>query len=287
VRPFRESKSIRSNKIQSMESLKEKIKEAYTEVLIPQRDVASSCCGPSSSSGSSCCGPANGVSGFNEDYSQMPGYDPEADYGLGCGIPVEFAGIKPGQTVLDLGSGAGNDVFVVRSIVGESGKVVGVDMTPAMIAQANKNKEKLGYQNVEFILGDIEDLPIGDHSIDTVISNCVLNLVSDKLKTYKGIYRALKPGGHFSISDVVVSGPLTEKMRSVVELYAGCISGAMIKQDYLEVIKKAGFEDISVKKEKVVYLPDSFLLQYLNEPELIEFRASGVQVLSVTVYGER
>ena len=270
-----------------MESLKEKIKEAYTEVLIPQRDVPSSCCGPSPGTASNCCGSTSGISGFNEDYSQMPGYDPEADYGLGCGIPVEFAGIKPGQTVLDLGSGAGNDVFVARSIVGETGKVIGVDMTPAMVAQANKNKEKLAYQNVEFILGDIEDLPIGDSSIDTVISNCVLNLVSDKFRTYKGIYRALKPGGHFSISDVVVSGALTKKMKNIVELYAGCISGAMIKQDYLEVINAAGFENVSVKKEKVVYLPDSFLLQYLNESELIEYRTTGVQVLSITVYGER
>lgn len=269
-----------------METLKEKIKEAYTGVVTPQKQSGPSCCGPSNGAGS-CCGPAAGVSGFNEDYSQMPGYNPDADYGLGCGIPVEYAGIKPGQTVLDLGSGAGNDVFVARSIVGASGKVIGVDMTPAMIDQANRNKAKLKYDNVEFILGDIEALPIPDRTIDTVISNCVLNLVSDKLETYKGIYRALKPGGHFSISDVVVSGALTEKMKGVVELYAGCISGAMVKDQYLDVILQAGFQNIEVKKEKVVYLPDSFLLQYLNESELIEFRASGVQVLSVTVYGDR
>jgi arsenite methyltransferase len=269
-----------------METLKEKIKEAYTEAITSQKQTVS-CCGPSNVVASSCCGSSPGISGFNEDYSQMPGYNPDADYGLGCGIPIEYAGIKLGHTVLDLGSGAGNDVFVARSIVGPSGKVIGVDMTPAMIDQANKNKEKLKYENVEFILGDIEDLPVSDKTIDTVISNCVLNLVSDKLKTYRGIHRALKPGGHFSISDVVVSGPLTEKMKGVVELYAGCISGAMVKEQYLDVIRTADFKNIEVKKEKVVYLPDTFLLQYLTEKELIEFRASGVQILSVTVFGER
>ena len=270
-----------------MNNLKDKIKEAYAGVLENQSQVTSCCGTGTASQASSCCGPSAEVTGFSEDYSTLPGYDPDADFGLGCGIPVAFAGIEEGHIVLDLGSGAGNDVFVARSLVGEAGKVIGVDMTPAMIERANQNKAKLGFENVEFILGDIEDLPLPDNSVDTVISNCVLNLVSDKLATYQGIYRVLKPKGHFSISDVVVSGPLTEKMSSIVDLYAGCIAGAMVKSDYLKTIENAGFKDIVVRKEKVVYLPDSFLLQYLNEQELIEFRSTGVQVLSVTVNAKK
>ena len=265
-----------------MKEVKEKIKELYSSVVVDS--ASSSCCGPSVSSvATSCCGPSTELTGFKEDYSSLPGYNPDADFGLGCGIPVEYAGIKEGATVLDLGSGAGNDVFVARSLVGEKGRVIGVDMTPAMIKKANINKEKLGFENVEFILGDIEELPLPENSIDTVISNCVLNLVSDKLATYKGIHRVLKKDGHFSISDVVTSGTLTPKMSSIVELYAGCIAGAMEKIEYLQTIEEAGFSNVEVMKEKTVYLPDSFLNQYLTEPELIEFRATGVQVLSVTV----
>ena len=270
-----------------MENLKDKIKEVYSNV-ITSPNQATSCCGNETTQNSnSCCSPNSELTGFNEDYSSLPGYNPDADFGLGCGIPVAFAGIEEGQTVLDLGSGAGNDVFIARSLVGEKGIVVGVDMTPAMIEQANKNKAKLGFENVEFILGDIEKLPIKKQSVDVVISNCVLNLVSDKLGAYKGIYNVLKKDGHFSISDVVLSGPLTKKMTSVVEFYAGCISGALVKSDYLDTIKNAGFKNIEVKKEKVVYLPDNFLQQYLNEEELIEFRSTGVQVLSITINGRK
>jgi len=269
-----------------MNNLKDKIKEAYSGV-ITESTTSSGCCAPSNSLTSSCCGPSTELTGFSEDYSNLPGYNPEADYGLGCGIPVAFAGIEKGHTVLDLGSGAGNDVFVARSLVGEKGTVIGVDMTPEMIDKANSNRRKLGYDNVEFVLGDIENLPLNEKSIDVVISNCVLNLVSDKLATYKGIHNVLKPKGHFSISDVVVSGDLTDKMKNVVELYAGCISGAMVKEEYLNTITIAGFKNVEVKKEKTVYLPDSFLLQYLTQDELIDFRNSGVQVLSITVNGTK
>ena len=265
-----------------MSNLKEKIKEAYSGVVT---EKTASGCGCSTTS--NCCGTGTELTGFSEDYSILPGYNPDADYGLGCGIPVTFAGIEKGNTVLDLGSGAGNDVFVARSIVGETGKVIGVDMTPAMIDKANANKQKSGFKNVEFILGDIEDLPVKENSIDVVVSNCVLNLVSDKLATYKGIHKVLKQGGHFSISDVVVSGELTDKMKSIVELYAGCIVGAMAKDKYLTTIKKAGFKNVEVKKEKTVYLPDDFLLQYLNQNELKHFRNSGVQVLSITINGTK
>jgi ubiquinone/menaquinone biosynthesis C-methylase UbiE/nitroreductase len=263
-----------------MSNLKEKIKEAYSGVVTEETANGCGC-----TATSDCCGTGTELAGFSEDYSNLPGYNPDADYGLGCGIPVAFAGIEKGNTVLDLGSGAGNDVFVARSLVGETGKVIGVDMTPAMIEKANANKQKLGFKNVEFVLGDIEELPLKENSVDVVISNCVLNLVSDKLATYKGIYKVLKQGGHFSISDVVVSGELTEKMKSIVELYAGCIAGAMVKDEYLTTIEKAGFKNVEVKKEKVVYLPDNFLLQYFKQNELEEFRNSGVQVLSITING--
>ncbi len=265
-----------------MRNVKDKIKEAYSGVLQNTPQSASSCCGVSN-----CCSPSAELSTFSEDYSQLPGYLPDADYGLGCGIPVAFAGIEKGHTVLDLGSGAGNDVFVARSLVGEQGKVIGIDMTPAMIDKANENKKKLGYTNVEFILGEIEDMPIPENSIDVVISNCVLNLVSDKLVAYKEIHKVLKPKGHFSISDVVATGKLTSKMEGIAELYAGCIAGAMEKSAYMDTIRKAGFKNVEVKKEKTVYLPDSFLRQYLSESELIAFRSTGVQLMSITVNGEK
>lgn len=267
-----------------MSNLKDKIKETYSGVVETTNHQAS-CCGTDTSSNvaSTCCAPNSELTGFSEDYSNLSGYNPDADYGLGCGIPIAFAGIEKGHTVLDLGSGAGNDVFVARSLVGENGKVIGVDMTPEMIEKANINKQKLGHDNVEFVLGDIESLPLKENTIDVIISNCVLNLVSDKLATYYGIHKVLKSSGHFSISDVVVSGKLTDTMSNVVELYAGCIAGAMVKEEYLTTIKKAGFKNVEIKKEKTVYLPDSFLLQYLTQDELIDFRNSGVQVLSITI----
>lgn len=267
-----------------MRNLKDKIKEAYSGV-VTENNTSTGCCTPSNSFASSCCGPSADLTGFSEDYSQLPGYNPDADYGLGCGIPVAYAGIEEGDTVLDLGSGAGNDVFVARSLVGESGKVIGVDMTPAMIERAKANLQKLGFDNVEFLLADIENLSLPSNTIDVVISNCVLNLVSDKLVAYQGIHRVLKPQGHFSISDVVVSGQLTDKMKNIVELYAGCIAGAMVKEEYIDTVKKAGFKNVDLKKEKTVYLPDNFLLQYLTQEELIDFRNSGVQVLSITLNG--
>ncbi|MGF1533277.1 MAG: arsenite methyltransferase [Bernardetiaceae bacterium] len=265
-----------------MPDLKEKIKAVYAGVL-QTSDASTACCAPSGN----CCDTNTALAGFGEDYSHLPGYTPEADYGLGCGIPVAFADIVPGQTVLDLGSGAGNDAFVARSLVGEGGQVIGVDMTPEMIAKAKANQDKLGYTNVSFVLGEIENMPLADALVDVVISNCVLNLVTDKLSAYREIHRVLKPGGHFCISDVVVSGELTEKMKNAAELYAGCIAGAMLKTDYLETIQQAGFAHLEVKKEKVIELPDTFLSQHLNPDELTEFRQSGVKVLSLTITGKR
>ena len=258
------------------EEIKEVVKKTYTEAV--KND--SGCCGPS------CCSPEQDVA-FNESYSNIEGYEQDADYALGCGIPTEFAKIKTGDTVLDLGSGAGNDAFVARSIVGENGKVVGVDMTEAMIAKANENKHKLGYQNVEFLLGDIEALPLNDATIDVAISNCVMNLVPDKNKAYNEVYRVLKPGGHFSISDIVLSGDLPQSIRDVAEMYAGCVSGALLKEDYIAAIKNAGFRNIAIVKERKLDLSDELLLQYVTPDALAEFRKMDGAIYSITVYAEK
>lgn len=263
-----------------MSIIKDKIKQTYSLVVEPGRQ-SSGCCG----SAGVCCGPSSEFTGFSENYENIPGYNPDADFGLGCGLPVQFANIMKGDTVLDLGSGAGNDAFVARSLAGDTGKVIGVDMTAAMVEKATKNKSRLGYSNVEFILGDIENLPFPENYVDVVISNCVLNLVSDKRLAFDGILKVLKSGGHFSISDIVLSGPLSDKMINIAELYAGCISGAMVKDEYIATIKESGFNNIEIKKEKKIFLPDDFLLQYLSTRELENFRESGVQILSITVNG--
>lgn len=250
------------------------VKEKYTEVVQAQ----TSCCAPK------CCEP--GVeSSFSESYDSVEGYNPDADLGLGCGIPTQFAEIKPGDTVLDLGSGAGNDVFVARQLTGETGRVIGVDMTEAMIEKAQRNKEKLGVKNVEFLLGEIEDLPLPEASIDVAISNCVMNLVPDKAKAYQEVYRVLRPGGHFSVSDIVLDGALSPALRQAAALYAGCVSGALARGEYLEAVRQAGFRDIRLAKEKLIELSDEMLLPYISRKELAEFRESGTRIYSITVVG--
>jgi len=237
--------------------------------------------------GASCCGAVSAASGeiacFSEGYSGLEGHEPAADLGLGCGLPTQSADIRPGNTVLDLGSGAGNDAFVARSLVGESGRVIGVDMTEAMIEKAERNRAKLGHANVEFRLGEIEALPVADDSIDVVISNCVLNLVPDKAKAYAEIRRVLKPGGHFSISDIVLSGPLPERMRTVAALYAGCVAGAMVKSEYLFAVLGAGFKDIRIDKERELAIPDAVLAEHLQPEEIRVLRLSGARILSITL----
>jgi SAM-dependent methyltransferase len=261
------------------EELKRVVKESYTRIAHQTRDEnARSCCGASG-----CCRADEDV--FAEEYSHLQGYSKDADLGLGCGIPTEFAQIKPGDTVIDLGSGAGNDVFVARTIVGPGGKVIGIDMTDAMIEKARENNEKLGFNNVEFRLGDIEQLPVRPNRADVVISNCVLNLVPDKKKAFAEIYRVLKPGGHFSISDIVVGGVLPGAIREAAEMYAGCVSGAIARDEYLHLLRNAGFQDIRVVREKALPLPDEILRQYLSTEELASYRSSGVAISSVTVYG--
>ena len=257
-------------------ALKDVVKETYTRVVT---QPGGSCCQPS------CCSPSVETA-FNEDYSQVPGYVPEADYGLGCGLPAETARIQPGQTVLDLGSGAGNDVFVARQLVGESGHVIGLDMTEAMVAQANRNKAKLGYTNVAFILGDIEAMPLARASVDVVISNCVLNLVPDKAQAFAEIKRVLRPGGHFSISDIVVEGDLAPDLRQAAALYAGCVGGALSREAYLDLVQAAGFRAVEVLREREIYLSDELLRAHVSQDAIAAFRAAGTRILSLTVYGE-
>jgi SAM-dependent methyltransferase len=264
------------------EDIKQIVKEKYGEIAKQGKSHKPSC---------SCCSPDFAADMdytiFSEDYSKLEGYNPDADLGLGCGIPTDAVKIKPGYTVVDLGSGAGNDVFVARRLVGETGRVIGIDMTESMIERARENNKKLGYQNVEFRFGEIENLPVEDNTADVVISNCVLNLVPDKLKAYREIYRVLKPGGHFGISDIVLTGTLPSKIKSAAEMYAGCVAGALKKEVYLKNIRKAGFCNISVVKERPRPMADEILLHYLTAEELTQFNKSGQIIFSITVYGEK
>lgn len=264
------------------EELKSLVKEKYSEIALQSKlENETSCCGSGG-----CCSDID-YSIFSESYSHLQGYNPDADLGLGCGIPTEFAQIKEGDTVIDLGSGAGNDCFVARSMVGETGKVIGVDFTEAMIEKARENAEKLGYNNVEFRYGDIEKIPVTGNKADVIISNCVLNLVPDKVKAFSEIYRVLKPGGHLSVSDVVIKGDLPENLKQAAEMYAGCVSGAINMEDYTGIIAECGFQKIVVQKEKAVIIPDKILLNYLDDKELEEFKNSGTGIYSITVYAEK
>lgn len=253
-------------------TLKEQVRTRYGQIAADE----SSCCGPTS------CGSGSEGTMIGEQYEGVEGYLKEADLGLGCGLPTEHAGLHPGQTVLDLGSGAGLDAFIARSIVGAEGHVWGVDMTPEMVARARANAQSLGYDNVSFVEGDIEAMPIEDASIDVVISNCVLNLVPDKRRAFAEVYRVLRPGGHFSVSDIVVRGSLPDGVRRSVEMYVGCVAGAMERDAYLDLIRQAGFGNVRVQDERIIEIPSSVL-----GDEEVAFRQSGSTVRSVTVYGER
>jgi ubiquinone/menaquinone biosynthesis C-methylase UbiE len=261
--------------------LKQIVKEHYTEIVEQsEQKAASSCCG-------SACGCSSEVDVMVEDYSNVKGYVKEADLALGCGIPTEVADIKPGDTVLDLGSGAGNDCFVARSIVGDNGRVIGIDMTEKMIAKANMNNAKLGFKNVEFVLGDIESMPIESNTADVVVSNCVLNLVPDKRKAFAEMFRVIKSGGHFTVSDIVLEGSLPAALKEVAVMYAGCVSGAIQKNEYLALLREAGFRNVKVVKSRSTNLPDDMLLQYVSPKVLQEYKDSGAGIFSVTVYGEK
>ena len=261
--------------------IKELVREKYAEIANQSKTVnEASCCGVGS-----CTGVDYTV--FSEDYSKLKGYNPDADLGLGCGLPTEFALIKEGDVVIDLGSGAGNDAFVARAIAGEKGKVIGIDFTDEMINKARENADKLGFNNVEFRFGDIEKMPVTANKADVIISNCVLNLVPDKEKAFKEIFRVLKPGGHFSVSDIVASGELPASIKSGAELYAGCVSGAIKKEEYLGIIQKTGFDNIKIQKERVIEIPDDIYLKFISEEELEKFKQSGVNLISINVYADK
>lgn len=242
---------------------------------------------------SGCCGDkTSGLKSvdykvFAEDYTTLQGYQTEADLGLGCGLPTEFAQIKAGDTVVDLGSGAGNDCFVARKLTGESGQVIGVDFSPSMIAKARENVQKLGFTNIEFVQGDIESLPLPDQIADLVVSNCVLNLVPNKQKAFGETYRILKEGGHFSISDVVIEGDLPAEIQKSAEMYAGCVSGAIELQDYLSIVRESGFKKLTLQKKREIILPDSILKQFLSPSEILQLKESGAGIYSITLYAEK
>ena len=241
---------------------------------------------------SSCCGSGCGCSNVEfsvmaEDYTKLSGYVPDADLALGCGLPTEFAQIKPGDTVVDLGSGAGNDCFIARSIVGETGHVIGIDMTEAMIEKARMNAKKLGFKNVEFRLGDIDNMPVDNNTADVVVSNCVMNLVPNKQKAFSETFRIIKSGGYFSISDIVLQGELPEDLRKEAVLYAGCISGAVQKEEYLRIIKEAGFTNIKIQKDRKIDIPDEILMKFLSNKQLKEIKQNHVGIFSITVYAEK
>jgi arsenite methyltransferase len=258
------------------------IHEVVRERYAAMARAATACCGPAGS----CCSDGS-INMIGDAYAGMEGYVADADLGLGCGLPTRHAGLKPGDTVLDLGSGAGNDAFIARHEVGETGRVIGVDMTPEMIARARINAEKLGYPNVAFRLGEIEALPVEAGSIDVVISNCVLNLVPDKAAAFAEMFRVLKPGGHFCVSDIVATGELPEAVRKVAALHVGCVAGAMPEADYLGLIAAGGFAAMRVVEAKSIALPDAALAGHLSTEAIAAFRASGIELKSVTVLGTK
>jgi arsenite methyltransferase len=264
------------------EVIKNEIKKSYAEIA--KSNIQVGCC----SADTACCGTEGFSNSMSDNYLNVEGYEKSADLALGCGLPTEIANIREGDTVIDLGSGAGNDAFIARSIVGEKGKVIGIDMTPEMIIRALQNNQKLGFNNVEFVLAEIENMQgISSNSADVIISNCVMNLVPDKEKAFAEVYRLLKLGGHFSISDIVFQGSIPQGILKASEMYAGCVAGAIEKGQYLGIIKNAGFKNIQIKKERRIDLPDELLLKYLSKNELQVYKESGSGIYSITVYADK
>ncbi|MCX7833953.1 MAG: arsenite methyltransferase [Ignavibacteria bacterium] len=259
--------------------MKEKVKKKYTQIL-KSSENSTSCC-------SCSCNSETNYTIFSDDYTNIDGYVPEADLNLGCGLPTEFAKIKTGDTVVDLGCGTGNDAFIARKIVGDEGKVIGVDFTNDMIKRAKESAKKLNYHNVLFLVGDIENLPLEESIADVVISNCVLNLVPDKERAFAEIYRILKSGGHFSISDIVSTENIPTYLKRIAELYTGCISGALTLEEYFTIIKKVGFSNIELQSKKEIIIPDEILLKHLNKRELDNYKKTNIKFLSVNIYAEK
>ncbi len=267
--------------METQEQIKEMVRQKYSVIAMQDKESnEASCCG------SGCCS-TEVYNIMTDDYANLKGYNPDADLGLGCGLPTQFARIKKGDMVIDLGSGVGNDCFIARAEIGETGKVIGIDFTDAMIDKARKNAEKLGFHNVEFRKGDIEKIPVTSNIADVIVSNCVLNLVPNKDGVFKEIYRVLKPGGHFSISDIVLIGALPVQIQEASEMYGGCVAGAIQKQAYLELIEINGFKNITIQKEKLITIPDDILGNYLSQREIEQFKVSAAGIFSVTVYAEK
>lgn len=267
---------LKEKKMNEQKNVKEIVKEKYAAIAV-------------SSARKCCCGSSNNkivnYTIMKDNYEHLEGYVAEADLGLGCGLPTEFADIKKGDIVIDLGSGAGNDVFVARALAGDEGRVIGIDFTDEMIIKANYNLDRLGYKNVEFKFGEIEDLPVEENFADVVVSNCVLNLVPDKQKAFDEIFRVLKSGGHFCVSDIVIKGELHQGLKESAEMYAGCVAGAVQQEEYIRIIGKSGFKNIEIKKTKTIELPDEVLTKHLNKEQMKEFKEKQTGIFSITVVG--
>ena len=270
-------KYVKEKKMNDKKEIKETVKSKYAEIAVEAKS-----CG--------CCGTNSKVIDYTimqDDYSNLDGYLKDADMGLGCGVPTEFAGIKRGDIVVDLGCGAGNDVFVALPYAGKEGRLIGIDFTQEMIDKANRNKIKLGAENVEFRLGEIENLPLNENTVDVIISNCVLNLVPDKIKAFSEIFRTLKIGGHFCVSDIVIQGNLPAKLKESAEMYAGCVAGAVQKDEYLDIIEKSGFTDVEIKRTKIIELPDKIFNDYLRPEEIKSLKNVEIGIITITVVGNK
>jgi len=270
--------------INSGTDLKELVKENYNKLALLDTETAKKC----------CCNPAapapvakKAYTIMSEDYSNLKGYEPDADLGVGCGLPTKYARIKKGDTVVDLGSGAGNDCFIAREEAGETGRIIGIDFAPNMIERARNNAEKRGFANMEFLEGDIENMPLPDETADVVVSNCVLNLLPRKDRIFKEIYRVLKRGGHFCVSDVVLNGYFSKEFTDNAAMYAGCIASAIQRDEYLSEIEKANFADIKVESTKSVLIPDDVLEFHLDADSIAKYKTGNVGIYSITVTGKR
>lgn len=263
--------------------LKELVKQRYSEIALNMDALKGTCC-----CGQNPAAPSKKVyTIMSEDYSKLNGYEPDADLGVGCGLPTQYANIRKGDTVVDLGSGAGNDCFIARAETGESGEVIGIDFSPQMIEKARANTLKRDYTNVRFLEGDIEDMPLQDNTADVVVSNCVLNLLPEKNRIFKEIHRVLKPGGHFCISDVVLKGFFPKEFTDNAAMYAGCIASAIQKEDYLKEIDSANFAEIRIERTKTVVIPDEVLREHLDDDTIREYKSGHVGIYSITVTGKK
>ncbi len=261
------------------ETIKHIVRERYGSVAKGARTVPDSCgCGCSRADTPTLSDKDVGYS--IEDLQSVPS---GSNLGLGCGNPLGIASLKEGEVVLDLGSGGGFDCFLAAKKVGKSGKVIGVDMTPEMLEKARKNVKRGGYKNVEFRLGEIEHLPVGDNEVDLIISNCVINLVPNKQQVFKEAFRVLKPGGRLMISDLVLTKELPKVLLESVALYAGCVAGASLKEVYLDAIKQAGFQDVKIEKEVGIsaeFIAQSPFAKDVSQELIDEY---GNAVLDITV----